>query len=175
MSEKTKEKKENKKVHNYFVLAFLFLICIVVVLYVYNIYKVNEEEQLKIPVIRGAISEIYPEDLEHYVLDNPISVIYICTADSDNCRSFEKSFKKLLRKKNYSEQIIYLNVTDIDSESFISEFNKKYPYKNQLSANYPAFIIFEDGVIDGILQSKNDKKLTINKVKNFLDLYEIGE
>ena len=153
----------------------LFLICIVVVLYVCNIYKVNEEEQLKIPVIRDAISEIYPEDLEHYVLDNPVSVIYICTANNEKCRSFEKNFKKLLRKKDYNNQVVYLNVTDEDQDTFISNFNQKYSYKNKLTTNYPAFIIFEDGVVDGILQGKNNKSLTISKVKNFLDLYEIGE
>ena len=177
MNDKTKkiEKKEAKKTHNYIVLVLLFLICIVVVLYVCNIYKVNEEEQLKIPVIRDAISEIYPEDLEHYVLDNPVSVIYICTANNEKCRSFEKNFKKLLRKKDYNNQVVYLNVTDEDQDTFISNFNQKYSYKNKLTTNYPAFIIFEDGVVDGILQGKNNKSLTISKVKNFLDLYEIGE
>lgn len=171
----TIKKKESKKTHNYIILVLLFLICIVVVLYVCNIYKVNEEEQLKIPVIRDAISEIYPEDLEHYVLDNPVSVIYICTANNEKCRSFEKNFKKLLRKKDYNNQIVYLNVTDENQDTFISNFNQKYSYKNKLTTNYPAFIIFEDGVIDGILQGKNNKSLTISKVKNFLDLYEIGE
>ena len=175
MSEKTVEKKEAKKLHSYVVLALLFLICIVVVLYVCKIYKVNEEENLKIPVIRDSITEIYLEDLEHYVLDTPITVIYICTADNEKCRSFEKSFKKLLRKKDYRDQIIYLNVTDIDQDSFISEFNQKYPYKNQITTNYPAFVLFEDGVVESVLQSKNNKSLTINKVKNFLDLNEIGE
>lgn len=175
MSRKAEEQKETKRTHSYIVLALLFLICIVIVLYVCKIYKVNEEENLKIPVIRDSITEIYLEDLEHYVLDNPVAVIYVCTADNEKCRSFEKSFKKLLRKKDYRDQIIYLNVTDVDQDSFISGFNQKYAYKNPLTSNYPAFILFEDGVVESILQSKNDKTLTINKVKNFLDLYEIGE
>ena len=93
MSDKKSEEKENKKLHNYFLLLLLFAVCVAVVLYICRIYTINKEEQLKIPIIRGYISEIYSEDLEHYVTDNPTTVLYLCVANGDSCRSFERGFK----------------------------------------------------------------------------------
>lgn len=175
MEESPKEEKQRSMMRNYFILFLLFLVCILFVLYICKVYQVNQEEKLKIPVIRDSILEIYPEDLEHYVLDNSVSVIYVCTANDPTCRSFEKSFKKLLKKNNYNEEVIYLNVTDIDQEEFIKEFNEKYTSKAKLTTNYPAFILFEDGKASSILQGREDKPLTIAKVKNYLELHEIGE
>ena len=175
MRKKLEEKSERSLFHNYIILVLLFFVCIGLVLYFCTLYKVNEEEKLKIPVISGALLEIYSEDLEHYVLDNPTTVIYVCTANDDVCRTFERDFKKLLRQKEYNDQIIYLNLTDVDQESFVEEFNENYHYKIRLTTHYPAFILFEDGRVESILQGSEDKPLTITKVKQFLELYKIGE
>ena len=108
-------------------------------------------------------------------MDNPSAIIYMCTANDDVCRNFEKDFKKLLRKKDYRNQIIYLNLTDIDQDVFVNDFNARYHYKNKLTTNYPAFVLFEDGEVKSILQGKENKTLKISKVKQFLELNEIGE
>ncbi len=171
---KQKEEKPNK-LRNYLLLLFLFLFCIVLVLYLCKIYKVNDEEKKKTPVISGAISEIYYEDLEHYLMDNPTVVLYLCTANDDVCRSFERDFKKLLKKKEYNDQIIYLNLTDLEQDDFVNNFNNSYPYKEKLTVDYPAFVLFEDGKIKSILQGTLEKPLTIVKTKQFLDINKIGE
>ena len=171
-----KTDKENKKsIKNYILLIILFIASIGLILYLCELYKVNKEEQMKTPVIDGALLEIYSTDLEHYIMDNPTTVIYMCTADNETCRVFERDFKKLLKKKDYDNQIIYLNLTDLDQNSFVEEFNNKYSYKNKLTTNYPAFVLFEDGKIRGILQGNEKKSLTLEKVKQFLELNEIGE
>ena len=173
---KTKSDKEKKKsIKSYILLVLLFAASIGLVLYLCELYKVNKEEQLKTPVIDGALLEIYSTDLDHYILDNPTTVIYMCTADNETCRVFERDFKKLLKKNDYSEQIIYLNLTDLDQDSFVEEFNNKYNYKVKLTTDYPAFVLFEDGKIKNIIQGNKDKKLSLEKVKQFLEVNEIGE
>jgi len=166
---------KNIKVHNYIILVLLFLACIGLVLYLCKLYEVEREERRKIPIIRESLSEIYPEDLEHYVLDNPTSLIYMCTANDDICRDFEKGFKKLLKKNNYNDAIIYLNLTEANQGEFVNTFNQSYPYKGGITAYYPAFVLFEDGKIKGILQGTETKKLTLSKAKSFLDLNRVGE
>ena len=175
MNEQEKEEQKKKKVHNYVILIALFLGCILVVLYLCKLFTIQREEALKIPVIRDSLGEIYYEDLEHYLKENPTSVIYMCVANNDTCRSFEKKFKKLLQKKNYNDEIIYLNLTDADQEEVINHFNQKYSYKNGVTNNYPLFVFFEDGKIKSILQGNKNKPLTISKVKSFFELNEIGE
>ncbi len=167
--------KKNKKLHNYFVVILLFLVCIGLVLYLCELYKVHQEEKMKVPIIRDSLGEIYQKDLDYYIVDNPTSVVYMCTANDDVCRTFEKSFKKLLKKKDYNDEIIYLNLTDLDQEEFVNSFNQKYPYKEDITSHYPVFVLFDDGKVIGILQGTEEKPLTVSKVKNFLELNEIGE
>jgi len=175
MTENIKEEPKNKKIYSYMLLLLLFAACIIIVLYICKIYTVSKEEQLKVPIIRGYISEIYSDDLEHYVMDNPTSVLYLCVSNSDSCRSFERGFKKFLQRQDYSNQIVYLNLTDVDQDQFVQSFNQKYHYKIALTTNYPAFILFEDGEVKSILQGNEKKALTITKLKHFLELNEIGE
>lgn len=174
MKEKTLEKKDKKIVRNYIITIVLFIACCGLVLYLRELYRVNEAEQKKIPVIQGYISEIYNDDLEHYIMDNPNGVIYMCIANDENCRAFEREFKKLLKKDEYSDNLAYLNLIDVDQNEFLNNFNSKYIYKTKLSKEYPAFVLFEDGKVKAILQEKS-KKLDIVKVKHFLELSEIGE
>lgn len=167
---------ENKKLfRNYMLLALLFMLSIGLVLYFCELYKVRDAERKRVPIIEGDLQEIYSGDLEHYIVDNLDTLIYMCTANGDTCRSFERDFKKLLKKKDYSNQIIYLNLTDLNQDEFIKEFNNSYHYKSALTSYYPAFVLFEDGKIKNILQGSDVKPLTITKVKHFLEINEIGE
>ena len=166
--------KDKKRMRNYIICIILFIACFGIVLYLRELYRVNEAEQKKIPVIQGYISEIYSDDLEHYVLDNPNGVIYMCIANDENCRSFEREFKKLLKRNEYVDDLVYLNLMNVDQDKFLEEFNSKFIYKVKLSKEYPAFVLFEEGKVKAILQEK-DKKLDIVKVKHFLELSEIGE
>ena len=170
-----KSEEGRNKLRNFLILICIFIFCIAFILYLCQLYKITEKEKNKIPVISGALSEIYREDLEHYVLDNPTTIIYMCVADNDVCRNFERDFKKLLKKKEYSDQIVYLNLTDLDQDEFIRSFNEVYHYKISLTERYPAFVLFEDGKVKNILQGNEKKDLTIVKVKQFLELNTIGE
>ena len=174
MKKKTLEKKDNKKIRNYIITVILFIVCFGLVLYLRELYKVNEAEQKKIPVIQGYISEIYIDDLEHYIMDNPTGVIYMCISNDENCRMFEREFKKLLKKDEYSDNLAYLNLINVNQDEFLEGFNNRYIYKTKLSKNFPAFVLFEAGRVKAILQGK-DKKLDILRVKHFLELSEIGE
>ena len=170
-----KDNEEKKKiVRNYVLLVLLFLGSIGIVLYLCELYKVSDEERKRVPIISGSLQEIYHGDLEHYVMDNPSTIIYMCTANGDVCRNFERDFTKLLKKNHYN-QLIYLNLTDLDQEEFVRQFNNTYHYKNEITSYYPAFVLFEDGKIKSILQGNEKKNLTITKVKQFLELNEIGE
>ena len=169
------ETKSSNSFKNYIILLIIFIVFIVLVLYFCELYKVNEEEKMKTPIIEGMLSEIYSEDLDHYVLDNPTTIIYLCAANDDECRIFERNFRKLLKKKNYQNQLVYLNLTSEDQEKFVNKFNDKYYYRIKLTTDYPAFILFENGKVKKILQSNDKSELNINTVKQFLELNSIED
>lgn len=175
VNQTTNSSSKKKVLRNYLLLLLLFVAFMGLVIYACQLYKVHEKEKMKTPIIDGMLNEIYPEDLDHYILDNPTIFIYMCTANGDTCRNFEKSFVKLLKKNDYKDKIVYLNLTDVDLDLFVEDFNNTYNYKTKLTTEYPAFVLYEDGEIKSILQEKKDKSVTLEKVKQFLELNEIGE
>ena len=160
---------------NYILLVVLFVAIVALVLYLCNLYHVYDEHQREIPVIRGTLSEIQPDELEHYLMENPTSVIYMCTASDESCRDYERDLKRLVEKKELQERIIYVNLSDVDSFEFVDKFNARYPYRVSLKQNYPAFVAFEDGEIRSILQADKNDELTISETEQFIELNQIEE
>ncbi len=169
------EQNQKNYVKNYVILILLFGSCIFLTLYLCKWYEVYKEYEREIPVIRGVLYEITPEDLEHYVIDNSSAVIYLCTANGEECRSFEKDFKKYVQKNGISEEVVYLNLTGVDQEAFLDDFNRQYPNKHKLNGKYPAFVVFQDGKVSSILQGGKNVKITISKVQNFLEVNLLDE
>lgn len=169
---KGKEKKVPFK--NYLILAIVVLTTITITIYLCQCYYVYHDSIKEIPVIRGMLSEITTEELDHYILENPNCNIYMCTSSDEKCRSFEENFIKLIKKKNLQEDIVYLNLSNVNQEKFIKSFNDKYKYKIELTSNYPAIVMFEDAQVSNILQEE-EETLTIMKTKQFIELNKIGE
>jgi len=167
--------KDKKHFKNYIILIVIFILCWGLTLYLCEWYKVYNDYEKQTPVIRGTLSEITYEDLDHYVVDVPSVIVYICTSYDDNCRNFEKNFKKYVKKNDLNDSIVYLNITNIDKQQFINDFNNKYNYKGKLTGNYPAFVSFKDGKINSVLQATDNKNLSLSKVDSFLDLNNYEE
>lgn len=160
---------------NYIIITLIFIATIALTLYLCNCYNVYNDSKKGIPVIRGIISEITSEDFEHYIMENQTITVYMCTASDNKCRDYENSFIKLIKKKELQEEFVYLNLSDVDLQTFTDEFNKKYKCKKGLTTNYPALVMFENGEVSSILQEDKNETLTISKTKNFIELNKIGE
>ena len=169
VQEKMEENKKNY-IKNTIILAIIFIVCMCLTLYLCKWFNVYEEYEKEIPVIRDSLGEITVDDLEHYVIDTPSTIVYMCTSNDDVCRSFEKDFKKYIQKNDISDEIVYLNLTGVDIDSFVTNFNQQFQYKIKLNGRYPAFVVFQDGEVTSILQGSKTKKVTISKVQNFLEL-----
>lgn len=173
--DKNEEKKRIIPAKNYVILVVLFIAVITLVLYLCNLYYVYDEHQREIPVIRDTLFEIQPDEIEHYVMENPTAVFYMCTAADEVCRDFEKDLKKLVAKEELQSAIIYVNLSDVDQSEFVDKFNSKYPYKISLKKNYPAFVVFEEGKVNSILQANRGERLTISETEHFIKLNKIQQ
>ena len=167
------DKKIGKK--QIILLIVLFIIGIGLTLYFCKWYQVIDQNKKSVPIIRGTLSEITDQELDDYLLENPTSMIYLCTSDSQQCRNYEKDVREYFIKSGLSESIIYVNLTNIDQTKFVKKFNKKHQYKVKLSTNYPAIIYFSDGEIKDMIQGKKGNTLTLNRTKDFFKSNEIGE
>lgn len=170
---KNEEKAKKIPTKNYVILVVLFIAIIALVLYLCNLYHVYDAHQREIPVIRDTLFEIQPDELEHYVMENPTTVFYMCTASSDVCRDYEKDLKKLVQKEELQNAIIYVNLSNVNRDEFVETFNAKYPYKNSLKKNYPAFVVFGDGEVSSILQADKGERLTLSETEQFIKINRI--
>lgn len=170
---KKEEKERTIPTKNYVILVVMFIAIIALVLYLCNLYHVYDAHQREIPVIRDTLSEIQPEEIEHYVMENPTTVFYMCTAADEVCRDYEKDLKKLVQKDELQSTIIYVNLSNVDQNEFVDTFNAKYPYKVSLKKNYPAFVVFEEGEVNSILQPGKGERLTISETEQFIKLNKI--
>ena len=175
MEKSKQEETKNRGIKNYFILGIIFLVTIFVTLYFCNWYNVYNEYAMETPVIRGTLFELIPDEIDHYIQENPTAILYFCTSKSLDCRNYEADLKKIVEKKELQDAIVYVNLTDVSLSSFTKTFNHSYPYKISLKNNYPAIVMFEDGKIRAILQGEKKKKLTISKTKQFIELNMIGE
>ena len=174
--EKTqKETKEERKItpKNYAILALIFIVATIITLYLANVYTVYQESKLEIPVIGDTLSEITSEEIEHYISENPSTILYICTASDQKCRTYEKDLKKLIVREELQEYIVYLNLKPEEREKFTESFNKHYSKRLKLTANYPALVALDEGKVIHLLQSKKNEKLTITKTQQFIDIHNI--
>lgn len=172
-----KKKEETRKIgiKNYLILALIFVVTTIITLYLCNVYNVYQESKKQIPIIRGTLSEITSEELEHYISENPTVMMYMCTASNETCRKYEKSLKKYVVREELQDKIVYLNLSEEESIDFAEKFNNVYTKSLKLKNNYPALVIFEEGIVTHLLQAKENEKLTITKTRQFMDLHKIGE
>ncbi len=163
-------------IKNYIILGIIFLGVILLLWYFSSWYKVYNDYKKETPVIRGTLSEISNLELDHYIMENPTVTIYMCTSSNMRCRDFEKDFKIMLESNEVlKENIIYLNLSDINQDEFVKDFNAKYPYKNSLTKNYPAIVLFEDSKIVGLIQEEKEISLNADEVRSYLKLHKVGE
>lgn len=170
-----KKKQKQIPAKNYIILACLFVGTIFLLLFITEKYEAYKEYEKQTPVIRDTLPEIGYTEVDHYITENPYVVLYMCTASDEVCRDFEKDLKKVVLKDGLSNSITYVNLSDIDSNQFVDEFNNKYPYKKALTTSYPAFVILRDTEVVDILQGSSDKPLTISKAEAFFEYYEVGD
>lgn len=160
---------------NYIIVVVMFVVTFSIVYYLYKWNVVYSNYQKQIPIIKDVLTEITTDEVEHYVQDSSSTVLYLCTASNNKCRTFEKGLKKFVLKKSLSSFLVYVNLENIDKEDFTNKFNQKYKKKIELKNTYPAFVIFEDGEIKDVIQGNKEEKLTIADVSKALRKNNIGE
>ena len=158
---------------------------IVVVLYVASWYSTYQNYKTTIPVLRNIVSEINTEELDHFVLENPDGVVYMCVATDPACRSFDTNLKKELLKNGLQDSITYIDLQGVanikllivgdgpDKENYINSIFANYGMSSNIN-NTPLFLAFENGKIASYLGEGEATKLTVEETIKFIKKYRVG-
>lgn len=164
--------KKNKK--NYVTLTIIYLVVIGAVLYVASWYNTYQNYKITIPVLRNTVSEINTAELDHFVLENPDGVVYMCVASNQTCRSFDTNLKKEILKNGLQDSVTYIDLQDVaNKEDYIDSVFANYGMSSNMS-NTPLFLAFEDGKIVSYLGEGETTKLTITDAIKFIKKYGVG-
>ncbi len=164
--------KKSKK--NYVTLAIIYVLVIGTVLYIASWYNTYQNYKTTIPVLRNTVSEINTAELDHFVLENPDGVIYMCVASDTTCRNFDTHLKKELLKNGLQDSVTYIDLQDaINKESYITTVFANYGMSSNIN-NTPLFLAFEDGKIVSYLSEGETTKLTVEDAIKFIKKYRVG-
>ena len=164
---------KNKK-KNYITLTIIYVVVIALVLYAASWYQTYKDYKSTIPVLRNTVSEITTTELDHFVLENPDGVVYMCVANNNECHSFDTSLKKELLKKGLQTAITYIDLQDITAkEEYINSVFQTYGDGSSIT-DTPLFLAFEGGKIVSYLDSTDTTKLTVDEAIKFIRKYSTG-
>ena len=140
---------------NYFILGIILASSIFIVLYINKLYLSTKNND---NILNGFIKEIKIQEIDNYIIENPNFIIYLGYKNNDN-KSFEKKFKKLVTKYDLQKDIVFIDISQFNDETF-NKFCKKYADK-LLEKDSSLIIVDNQKVIDvlDITKGNNDIEL----------------
>lgn len=158
------------------VLLLIVLINVIGCVYALKWHAVYKEDKLNTTIITDYIHELKKEEFSNYIDDNPYAVIYFGVTSDDNCRSFEREFKKYIINNNLRETIVYINVNDLVGNDFGTKMDTLYNTKSMRENNrymnvVPTVAIYDHNTL---VDFASGTDLKVESVKKLLNKYNIN-
>lgn len=138
-------------------IILLIIICLFTIGILFITLKLNEQrkkEILSTSSIDGYLTEIKYDEVQTHIVEQPNSIIYISNSSDDVSRDFEKDFKKVIKKYNLENEIIYININNVNI------IDPVYQYA-------PTLIFYSKGQISDIIDCE-----TLKTKKQIIDILE---
>lgn len=155
---------------NYFIFICVLFVSVGIVLYLMSWYEKTQPVD-SFTIMGETVSEVRSDELSSYLQDNPNTIIYVAPSDVDDFINLEKEFKKLIVKKELTNEVVYLDSSQV-SKDFYKEFADKYlsdalKKQNTDLSVIPNLIYIKDGkIVDTMNALKKETK--IQDIEQFL-------
>jgi len=150
---------------NYFILALVVILSGIIVYFLGNFYINKKRYDEKENHVLSFLKEIYVDDFENFIIENPDTIIYINRIDNSKNKKLEKKLKKEIIERNYEQDIIYIDSTEISS-NFVDVLNNHIDNKLNI---IPNVIIVKDGKICNVMYINSNTKYS--EIIDFMELY----
>lgn len=167
-----REKERKIPTKNYYLLALLTILTVLILCYLVNWYQARQKYELTNSSVAEIVSEVKREELSNYLLDNPNAVVYFTSFQDQNIKSFEKELKKYILKYELTNEIVVVDTDKIESNEFYTSFANQY-FNDELKTKninlkfLPNMIIVKEGKVSDVLITY-DADMTMNEVTHFL-------
>lgn len=144
--------KRNIPLKNYIILLLIIFLTIVLLVYLTNIYNKKRDYDESKNIRMSFLKIMQEDDFKNFITENQEFVLYISNSDNQNIADFEKDMKKLVIKKGYDKEMIYLNSKNL-SDKFIETIKNYFSdsLKKENIKLLPNVLIIKNGKISSIL------------------------
>ena len=143
---------------NYIILCVIILLTIISVFYIRSWYITSKDYYSRNSVIKDVVHEINVDEISNYTLESPKFMLYVSSGADADIKGFENDFKKLIRRLDLSEDILYLNADNIGYDLYnnLSGFASNDKISSLISESKASLYVFSDGKIVGVLNNINN-------------------
>lgn len=144
-------KEKNKKI------LLLIIICAFTLGILFGALKLNEvrnNEMLSKSVVSNYLHEIKYDSLIEHIVEEPNTIIYVSNSSQKESIKFEKKFKKVIKKYNLENDIVFINI------------NNTY-IVDPIYQNAPNLIFYQKGEINDIVDCTN-----LKTKKSIIEIFE---
>lgn len=151
---------------NYIILGIVVLATYALLYYFVSFYNKQKDYENSIHTRMQFLSEVKENEIQNYILDNHDVIIYLSDSTDDTYADFENQLKILMKDRNLTKNVVYMDVHKISSKE-----NLKKVLKWDV-ITYPNVIIVSDEMETSVLyeenQDKNPKEI-IYYIENHLE------
>ncbi len=146
---------------NYIILFVILLLTVALVFYVRGWYNTSKEYYSQNSVIKDVAPEINEGEIFNYTLESQKFILYVSSGRNVEIKNFENSLKRVIKKLDISEDVLYLNLDNVDIISFNnhlkSNFAANEKVASQISDSSTSTIyVFANGKIVFALNNANN-------------------
>lgn len=164
-------------VKNYVILILVFLVTIVAVFYVRDWYNTTKNYYAQNSVMTKVVREIKSEEISNYILENQRFILYVSSGHDSGIKNFEDDFKNLIQSLDLTDDVLYMNLDGVNSESFYDLLKNNYvrnsKIKNQIVDSNSSLYLFTDGKVSGVLNNVSD--YSIKRLENIIKSWGVDD
>ncbi len=164
-------------VKNYVILILVFLVTIVAVFYVRDWYNTTKNYYAQNSVMTKVVREIKSEEISNYILENQRFILYVSSGHDSGIKNFEDDFKNLIQSLDITDDVLYMNLDGVNSESFYDLLKNNYvrnsKIKNQIVDSNSSLYLFTDGKVSGVLNNVSD--YSIKRLENIIKSWGVDD
>ena len=164
-------------VKNYVILILVFLVTIVAVFYVRDWYNTTKNYYAQNSVMTKVVREIKSEEISNYILENQRFILYVSSGHDSGIKNFEDDFKNLIQSLDITDDVLYMNLDGVNSESFYDLLKNNYvrnsKIKNKIVDSNSSLYLFTDGKVSGVLNNVSD--YSIKRLENIIKSWGVDD
>lgn len=165
--------KRNIPTKNYVILLGIIILIICACFASYNLYEYYKDSKVKTSPL--AQNVVLYDDLKNTTVEiNADTFLVISYLQDEKVHENENEIKKLLKKKNLIDNVMYLDITELkNEENFIDDINETLKLEKNLKiTSFPAVVFYKEG-LPAYTASSDAHLLNSGDFEHIIDMYEL--